>query len=44
MEYQVNAINIPSEIQIFLENFEDKLNLFVAGEINSHLLLSAKTF
>lgn len=36
MEYQVNAINIPSEIQIFLENFEDKLNLFVAGEINSH--------
>lgn len=36
MEYQVNAINNPSEIQIFLENFEDKLNLFVAGEINSH--------
>ena len=36
MEYQVNAINIPSDIQIFLENFEDKLNLFVAGEINSH--------
>ena len=36
MEYQVKAVNIPSEIQIFLENFEDKLNLFVAGEIKSH--------
>lgn len=39
MEYHIEAVKIPSGVQIYLDNFEKGLRSFVANEIKSHTQL-----